>query len=126
MTDLGHEKYVSFTTFRRSGEAVSTPVWIADLGDGAIGFTTAVETGKAKRLRHTDRVEVRPSDFRGRVRKSAPTRTGSARLVEGDDAERVRAAIKQKYGWMFTLTRLAYKLMRRPMADVGVVVTLDD
>lgn len=37
---LANEKYVAFTTFTKAGEPKSTPVWIADVGDGKLGFTT--------------------------------------------------------------------------------------
>ena len=33
---IGSEKYVSFTTFTRSGTPKPLPVWIADLEDGTL------------------------------------------------------------------------------------------
>jgi len=63
---LGDERFVSLTTFRRSGEAVSTPVWVGRDGD-ALVVTTPRDSGKVKRLRSDDRVELRPCSRSGRV-----------------------------------------------------------
>ena len=63
---LGDAKFVSLTTFRRSGERVSTPVWVARDGD-ALVVTTPEGSGKVKRLRHNPRVEMVPCSRRGRV-----------------------------------------------------------
>jgi uncharacterized protein len=52
---LGGERFISLTTFRRSGEPVSTPVWVV-LNKSALLVTTQLSTGKIKRLRHTSRV----------------------------------------------------------------------
>ena len=37
LADLAQEEFVSLTTYRRSGEAVSVPVWIAPATDTAAG-----------------------------------------------------------------------------------------
>jgi hypothetical protein len=49
---LRDEQFISLTTFRRSAEPVSTPVWVAPDGS-ALVVTTQLGTGKIKRLRHT-------------------------------------------------------------------------
>ena len=38
VVSLEKEKYVLFSTFRRDGRAVSTPVWLVQLPDGESGF----------------------------------------------------------------------------------------
>jgi PPOX class probable F420-dependent enzyme len=63
--NLENEKYVLFTTFRRDGRAVSTPVWLVQMPDGEFGFSTGSESGKAKRLRHTPRVTLQGCDRSG-------------------------------------------------------------
>jgi len=42
------EKYMLLKTFRRDGTPVSTPVWLADLGDSETGFWTSSASGKVK------------------------------------------------------------------------------
>lgn len=76
---LGSEHFVSLTTFRRSGEPVSTPVWILRDGDTLL-VTTPSDTGKVKRLRNDARVELRPSSRMGKVDEGEPVRTGVAEI----------------------------------------------
>lgn len=98
---LATAKYASLTTFRRTGVAVSTPVWIAPAVDrsGRLAVITVDDTGKTKRLAHTERVELRACDMRGRVSEDAPTYAGTAHVVrDADGIAAVRAAVVAKYG----------------------------
>src|SRR5215469_8850449 len=56
-TVLTREKYISLTTFRKSGKAVVTPVWFAGQS-GTIYVESAKNAGKIKRIRHTARVTL--------------------------------------------------------------------
>ncbi len=109
---IADEKYVAFTTFRRTGEGVNTPVWIAPLEGGRAGFTTGAASGKAKRLRHTSDVTLQLCDQRGRVIEGSAAVHGTARIVTaGDPAfDEVLAAIKTKYGWAVTAISMASKV----------------
>jgi len=79
---LGNADFISLTTFRKSGEAVSTPVWIGRDGD-ALVVTTPDDTGKVKRLRNNARVEMRPSTRMGKVADDAVTVSGYAQIIAG-------------------------------------------
>lgn len=107
---LDDAKYVALTTFRRSGDPVTTAVWTVRHGDGW-ACTTGSESGKVKRLRHTARVELAPCDMRGNVAAGAPRFTGTARVVE-DPAEydTVRRAVAKKYGVVSALLTAWSKL----------------
>lgn len=117
-----HHRYVSLTTFRRDGTPVASPVWIAALDDGAAGVSTGADSGKVKRLAHTDRVELRPCDVQGRVPDGAPTWHGTATVVTGDDAAPVREAILSRYGLQMQLIELWGRLRGTSGSDVGVVI----
>lgn len=92
----GHQ-YVSFTTFRRSGEPVATPMWVARSGDEVVVISLD-DVGKTKRLAHTARVELRPCDVRGRVPDGAPVWHGTARVVrDREGLDEVRRAMSAKY-----------------------------
>ena len=120
-------RYVACTTFRRTGERVTSPVWIAELGDGTVGFTTGGDSGKVKRLRRDPRMELTPCDVRGNVPAGAPTWTGTARVVDLDEQPWVRAAIVRRYGWQMRLVGWTERFRRRGAErPVGVVVALDD
>lgn len=75
----GH-KYVNLTTFKKSGEAVTTPLWFALL-DGRAYMTTPPDSGKMKRLRNDPRVLLAPSSATGRPRGDSIE--GIARPIEG-------------------------------------------
>ena len=95
---LGDERFVSLTTFRRSGERVSTPVWVARDGD-ALVVTTPEASGKVKRLRNDPRVELRPCGRMGRVEEGVEPVAGVAEvLADADSSERLTGIVRKKYG----------------------------
>lgn len=90
----GH-KYVNLTTFRKSGEAVSTPLWFVTV-DGHVYMTTPPGSGKMKRIRNDPRVLLAPSNATGKPRGESIE--GVARPIEGGSiAERAGAALREKY-----------------------------
>lgn len=105
--DIASHRYVSITTRKRDGSTVSSPVWIAPLGDGTAGFTTGSDSGKVKRIRNFPDVTLRPCDARGRVAAGAPEVRATASVVDAADAAPVKAAVKQKYGWQYTLVEVS-------------------
>ena len=114
---LGDEKFVSLTTFRKTGVAVSTPVWIGREGD-ALVVTTPSGSGKVKRLRNNDRVELQPCSRRGVVEEGAPKVAAVAELVQGPDAmRRLDSALKSKYGFEYLVVMTIEKVMRRGHTD---------
>ena len=125
--ELGTSKYVRFTTYRRSGEAVHSAVWIAPFGDEHLCFTTGGDSGKVKRLRHTSRVTLQACDVRGRILDGSEPIEATARVVQGDDYRGVAAAVRHKYGWQFTLIdiggRIGSLVRRKRTADAGVIVS---
>ena len=122
---LGAQQYVELTTFRRNGKGVPTPVWIAPDGEDLL-VVTVDDTGKTKRLAHTDRVELRPCSVRGEVAPDAPRYAGRA-SVHRDAAAvaRVKRAVGAKYGWWYRALTLVEPAMnrlpgRRPRASIVV------
>jgi uncharacterized protein len=113
---LGDEPFVSLTTFRRTGEPVSTPVWVVRDGAALVVYTVA-DSGKVTRIRRDDHVELRACDRRGRVAEGTPVVAATAEVDESpetvDLAERL---LRVKYGWEFAGVRLlqrAERLLRR-------------
>lgn len=111
---LAREKYISLITFRRSGDAVSTPVWFA-LDSGTIYVESGPDAGKVKRIRHTARVTVAACTTTGKV--TGPALDGRARiLTEQADIAAAEAALTRAYGltrtyWYGFLTIL--RMLRR-------------
>ena len=120
-------QYVSLTTFRRSGEPVPTPVWVARDGDDLVVITVD-HLGKTKRLAHTSRIELRPCDIRGVVPDDAPVYTGAARL---DRTPEGVAAVKRAMSAKYVTARLGNGLERmlgplmRRKPRAGIRITLD-
>lgn len=97
---LEKERFISLMTFRRSGEGVATPVWFA-LDGSQIVVGTFGNSGKAKRLRHTEKVEIAPCNFRGLVR--GPYVAGVASFLDPTEAILASAALSDKYGWQWDM-----------------------
>lgn len=110
--DLGDERFISLTTYRRTGAAVSTPVWVAREGD-ALVVTTPADSGKVKRLRHTPRVEMRPCGRTGKVRDGAPVVAGQVEIVDQDQPQLFRSKYGLEYRLFMGIERLG-KAGRRP------------
>jgi PPOX class probable F420-dependent enzyme len=109
--ELDRARYISLATYRLNGAEVATPVWFA-AADGRFYVFTAEQSGKAKRLRHSQRARVAPSDARGRVR--GEWREATARiLTEPRTIERAYAALQAKYGWQMRVTNLLSSLTGR-------------
>jgi uncharacterized protein len=129
---LASAKYVALTTFRRTGAAVTTPVWFAPSLDepGSFAVISVDETGKTKRLAHTERVELQACDVRGRVQPGAPTFRGTARVVrDAAGIASVRRAVVAKYGLQARFSTIADKVGGlvgiRPAPRAGILVTVE-
>src|SRR5512141_213966 len=110
---LASAKYVALTTFRRTGAPVTTPVWFAASLDepGLFAVITVDDTGKTKRLAHTETVDLQAGDMRGRVVPGAPVFHGTATVVRDAGAvASVRRAIVAKYGFPARFSDLTDRL----------------
>ncbi|HEY7628413.1 MAG TPA: PPOX class F420-dependent oxidoreductase [Ilumatobacteraceae bacterium] len=127
---IGDEKYIAFTTYKRDGTPVTTPVWAVPLDDGKLGFWTSSSSGKAKRLGHTSKVMVQPSNGRGKPKPGSTAVQGTAVLVTGPELEGIRAKVNAKYGFMVGVSKFGNKIgelikrKKQPYGDRGVVITL--
>jgi len=109
--DLRREQYIALTTFRKTGQAVTTPVvFAASLGTIYVG--TRADAGKLKRLRRSGRVTLAPCTYSGKVTGSVSA--GKARiLTEPQECTAASTALAKKYGFMLPLTRNAWRLLHR-------------
>jgi uncharacterized protein len=99
--DLGRGQCIALTTFRRTGQAVTTPVWFA-IGRGTIYVETHADAGKLKRLRHTARVTLAPCTYSGKV--TGAVCEGNARVLTGsEEIMAASVALAKKYGVMRSL-----------------------
>lgn len=122
-------KYVRFTTYKRDGTPVSSATWIVPLDDGRMAFYTSSTSGKVKRLAHTSKVELQPSDSRGRAKPGTEPLAATADVVTaGADFDAVKRRIVAKYGAMTKVTRVLARIgalvKRRPFAYADRVVVI--
>jgi PPOX class probable F420-dependent enzyme len=97
LLSLADARFVSLTTFRRSGERVSTPVWVGRDGEALVVLTPA-GSGKVRRLRRDPRVELAPCGRFGKVEDGVVPVAGTADLREAPhEVERARATIRRHY-----------------------------
>ena len=103
---LADERYLAFTTYRKSGAAVTTPVWTVGLEDGRLGFWTAMGSGKTKRLKNNAAVTVQPCSATGTVKAGTTAVSGTAEMVQsGPLFDEVQRKVRKKYGFQTHLTR---------------------
>ena len=105
--DLGAAKYISVTTYRRTGAAVPTPVWPVAV-DGRLFVSTGSRTGKVKRIRNNPDVAVAVCDSRGR--STGEPYKGVARIIPVDQRPDVEAALVRKYGLQKRMINLVDRL----------------
>jgi len=110
---LGEERFVSLTTFRKSGVPVSTPVWIAREGDSLV-VTTPDDSGKVKRLRNNTRVELRPCNRMGAVADDAATVQAEAEILTGSaDVQRISGIFARKYRFEYRVFMIIERIAAR-------------
>ena len=128
--DIDSAKYVSFTTYRKDGSPVSTPVWVVPF-EGGYAFTTDSRSHKIKRLANDARATVTVCDMRGRVKDGATVHHGAAVLLDADATKRVAELVKAKYrlGWamlgvMSTVKKLTGK-GSTATAEAAIKITIN-
>ena len=107
--DLGDAQYIALETFKKSGDGVVTPVWVAGM-DGHLYVITQADSWKVKRIRNNSRVRIAPSDSRGNP--TGDWFEGTARTLPLEDDEEARRRLEAKYGLQYKLFALMYKVRR--------------
>jgi PPOX class probable F420-dependent enzyme len=89
-------KYCLLVTYKRSGEAVPTPVWFG-LTDGKVYVRSEANVAKVKRIRNDSHVRVAPCTVRGKP-LGAPAEGQARVLFESSDEAKAEAALQANYG----------------------------
>jgi hypothetical protein len=120
--ELGDERYVSLETFRKNGEGVKTPVWIAPDPDGALLYVYTNRTSwKVKRIRNDSHVKLAPCTATGGV--TGDWVAGRAHMIDDLTAAAPGFdAIIAKYGWQMHaglfLSRLSGRYADRTIIEI--------
>jgi hypothetical protein len=102
----GHQ-FMKLTTFRKTGVAMPTPVWFAQVGD-VLYVTTQMDAGKVKRIRNNGRVIVEPCTASGESLGAALE--AQARELSPSEHKAADAALSKKYSWQYMAFGLMGKL----------------
>jgi uncharacterized protein len=119
---LADERYLNLETFKKDGNGVKTPVWVAGL-DGKIVVLTDGTSYKVKRVQKNPKARVAPCDVRGNVR--GPWVDAECRIIDDPDrAQRAHRALKAKYGWQMWLldvgATIGGRVKRRAFLEISV------
>jgi PPOX class probable F420-dependent enzyme len=114
LDDFRGRKYCVLITYRKSGQAVPSPLWFG-VGDGKIYAHTA--GAKVRRIERDPRIRVAPSTFRGRP-LSAPLEGHARVLTSGTESDAERR-IQANYGMA---RRLYYRLLGQ--TEVGTYLEI--
>lgn len=82
---LKGENFVSLTTFRKNGKAIPTTVSNLAIHKGKLYIVTGANTGKMKRLKHTNQVELAPCTGNGKI--TGASFTAGVRILSDTEAK---------------------------------------
>lgn len=115
--------YMSFSTLKKSGDYVATPVWFAPEG-GSYYLFSAGNAGKVKRLRNFSQCRAAPCTVSGSV-KGNWIEGQAFVLDQPDEIDTALAALRRKYGWQMRMTDMLSKLSGKMAARSYIRVDLD-
>ena len=115
---LSRSKTALLTTYRDGGEAVATPLSIA-VANGRAYFVTATDSGKARRLAHTDRVTLAPCTVGGKV--TGEPVEGRARRLGPEERRTASKGLLRPTGGLFW-SLVAYRLFHGKKMELYEVV----
>ncbi len=89
-------KYISLETYKKNGNGVKTPVWFV-IKDQIIYVITREKTGKVKRIKNSNKSQLAPCTFRGKI--LGDWVSGNAKFVDGEEANEAFKLQNKKYGF---------------------------
>ena len=107
LAPFADQNYLNLESYRKSGEAIRTPLWFAQDGD-ALYFYTVAHSFKVKSLMNNPRCRIAPSDMRGNLK--GDWIDANARRLNDSEARHADDLLNQKYGWQKRLLNFFAKL----------------
>ena len=110
MNQFKNQKVITLETYKKSGEAVRTPLFFVE-HEGVLYMRTPMHSWKVKRIQNSAQVRIVPSDGLGNPQGAWVE--GYAEIYHERDMAWVNALSKQKYGWVKRLMDLRNRLLGR-------------
>jgi uncharacterized protein len=115
-------RYIRLTTFKRDGTAVPTPVWVTRDGD-RLTVITQSKSGKLKRLAHTSRVLLCPSDWRGKP--TGEEFEGTAQVLGDEEIQPADDRCRERFGMEYKVMSLVSRIRgadKEPRTVIAITV----
>jgi uncharacterized protein len=101
-------KYINIQTYKKNGQAVSTPVWFIRK-DNKIYFRTSRKSGKFKRIENNNNVKFALCNISGKIK--GEWHNGLAK-IDPDINRLIFARINEKYGIVAHIMNVFYKIKK--------------
>jgi PPOX class probable F420-dependent enzyme len=96
LIQFNNQLYLNLETYRKTGEAIRTPVWFVE-DNNILYARTIVKSGKVKRIRNNPNVKVASCEADGRI--IGQWLEAHARLIaDPPEAARIEKLFDEKYG----------------------------
>ena len=95
------QKYINFETYKKDGTPVRTPVWFV-IDKDLIYVITRDSTGKVKRLKNNQDVQIVSCSFKGEPKNEWVK--GKTEMITGEEADKAIKLRKKKYGMFARLS----------------------
>jgi PPOX class probable F420-dependent enzyme len=110
LAQFAGQEYLNFESYRKNGQAITTPMWFAE-ADGQLLVYTLANAAKVGRVRNNPRVRVAPCDVRGGLKGDWVEAT--AIILDEAGAARGHALLRKKYGWKKRIGDVFSRWLRR-------------
>ncbi|MEW6044255.1 MAG: PPOX class F420-dependent oxidoreductase [Thermoproteota archaeon] len=118
ISNLEDHKYINLETYKKSGQAVRTPVWFV-ISDNQIFVTTRPDTGKVKRIRNNQKVKVMACGMKGEPK--GDWMDGIARFANETESENAVNLRNKKYGFKAKLVgAFAYRGIKPVVIAIAI------
>ena len=89
------QKYINLETYKKDGTPIRTPVWFV-VDNDLIYIITRDSTGKVKRLKNNQDVQIVSCSFKGEPKNEWVK--GKTEMITGEEADKAIKLRKKKYG----------------------------
>jgi PPOX class probable F420-dependent enzyme len=114
------QSYLNLETYRKTGQAMPTPVWFVE-DQGKLYVRTVANSGKVKRVRNNPRVRVAPCEGSGKL-KSEWAEAEAHLVSDPSRAKAINDLLTRKYGLAKRLFDVREKFSKTAMDTIEIVV----
>lgn len=117
LAQFANQNYLNMESYRKTGEAIRTPLWFAQDGE-TLYFYTVAHSFKVKRLKNNPRVRIAPCDMRGNV--TGEWVNAATRPLNAAEAKHADDLLNRKYGLMKRMLNFLAKLRGHERASFAI------